>query len=70
MYATNPDLSKATERAGKQWTWEVGEGIHNEYSSRSQLKKYNSTIVNLGMYISLGNRENCNKCISAFVYTF
>jgi len=22
------------------------------------------------MYISLGNRENCNKCISAFVYTF
>lgn len=33
------------------------------------IQKYNSTIVNLGLYISLRNRENCNKCISAFVYT-
>lgn len=28
------------------------------------IQKYNSTIVNC-MYISLGNRDNCNKCISA-----
>lgn len=26
--------------------------------------------VNLGIYTSLETGENCNKCISAFVYTF
>lgn len=35
-----------------------------------KIPKYISTIVNLGIYISLGNRENRFKCISAFVYTF
>ena len=67
MFATN--LPRAVERAGKQWTWK-----ENKYTRwiffPLTIQKYNSTIVNLGMYISLGNRENCNKCISAFVYTF
>lgn len=67
MFATN--LLRAVERAGKQWTWK-----ENKYTQwiffPLTIQKYNSTIVNLGMYISLGNRENCNKCISAFVYTF
>lgn len=34
------------------------------------IKKYNNTIVNLGMYISPGNSENYFKCLSAFVYMF
>lgn len=64
--ATNPEKSRAKERAensgdeGKIWWIFIPLTI----------QKYNSTIVNWVMYISLGNTENCNKCISAFVYTF
>lgn len=43
--------------------------IHNRYSSCSQFK--NTTVfVNLGIYTSLEIGEDCNKCISAVVYTF
>lgn len=66
MFAPNQIFSKATEtltRGKKNCTlW-----IFFPFT----IQKYNSTIVNvLSTYISLGNRENCNKCISAFVYTF
>lgn len=58
---------KSKRKGGKQWR---RRGETRWIFIPLTIQKYNSTIVNWGMYISLGNTENCNKCISAFVYTF
>lgn len=58
-----------SNREGRRavWTWGGDTWWIFFPLTTSNDSKYNSTSVNLGMYISLGNRGNCNKCISAFV---